>query len=149
LGAELFQDFGPGIEVSAGYRRLRFTPALDIYTASLGKYVGAWLLSTRAYYSPQPLASSHTWMVEAKRFFSTGSDRYYFDLRVTRGASLAQARSLLDLQALHSTAVVTEYNRTLSGPWAAAARFGVSAEDHVGQSNVRRFIASGSLLYRF
>ncbi|HEU0014890.1 MAG TPA: YaiO family outer membrane beta-barrel protein, partial [Longimicrobium sp.] len=51
--AEAFVGFGPGWEASAGFRAMDYgESAVEIYTASLGRYVGNWWGAGRVYVSP-------------------------------------------------------------------------------------------------
>src|ERR1700682_294259 len=52
LGAEIFQGLRYGFEVSGGIRHLGFKDKVNVYTASLSKYYGNWLFTTRTYVTP-------------------------------------------------------------------------------------------------
>ncbi|HSN67929.1 MAG TPA: YaiO family outer membrane beta-barrel protein, partial [Thermoanaerobaculia bacterium] len=44
LGAEVYRTFARAWEGSVGYRRLEFDDPADVLTASIGRYVGSWLI---------------------------------------------------------------------------------------------------------
>ena len=58
--ADFYQSLGAGFEGSAGFRRLGFGRGVSIYTASLSKYYGNWLLTGRVLVTPNSAGPSRS-----------------------------------------------------------------------------------------
>ncbi|WP_346854734.1 YaiO family outer membrane beta-barrel protein [uncultured Draconibacterium sp.] len=87
FGFEWYQNFPKAFEGSLGLRLLFFdsTP-VDIYTATLGKYVGNYWLSLRAFVTPDKTdGTSVSGLMQVRRYFSDPED--YLGLRVGYGVS--------------------------------------------------------------
>jgi tetratricopeptide (TPR) repeat protein len=61
FAGEFYQSLGQGFEASLGYQRLEFDPATDIYTGSLTKYVGNWILTGRVMIVPSDSGTSESY----------------------------------------------------------------------------------------
>ncbi len=86
--AELYQGIGGGWEASAGYRRMTYPGhRVDLWGASLGKYVGNWYLVARATAVPQSgKLGGGAWLL-VRRYLSTADD--YLDVSAGVGAEVA------------------------------------------------------------
>ncbi len=150
FGADLYQNFRHGIEVSGGFRRLKFNRAVTIYTASLGKYYGNWLFSGRTYLTPDNLGVSHAVIVSARRFWGENGDHDYFDIRYSTGASLEQIHTTLQTQVLDSNGFSAEYDKTIFSRWSLDFKGGWSREDRsVNVTGVGHLIFRATLYFRF
>lgn len=72
---EVFQGFGEGWELSGSYRHMDYPSAnVDMYGASLGKYVGNWYLRWRTTFLPEAgsILSSHAGFI--RRYLGTVDD---------------------------------------------------------------------------
>ncbi len=118
FGAELYQAFGSGFEGSAGYRRLNFTDAANVYTASLSKYAGNWLFTVRGYRSGG--ADSIQGLV--RRYLRVEGD--YAGVRLGKGSTRDDIRSVTDIEALDSIDGALEARLTLRGAWFMQGRIG-------------------------
>lgn len=127
-GAELFQGFGTGWEVSAGARRLNFSDPVNVYTASLGKYIGNWLISARGY-SAKGTKSAQ---LMARYYFGTAGE--YTGLRVGRGSVRDEIRSSSDLASLDTREIAVETRLLFSERWLLEARAGAGRAAH-GRGN--------------
>jgi len=127
-GAELFQGFGTGWEASLGARRLNFTDSVNLYTASLGKYAGNWLVSARGY----DTKGTKSGQVMARFYF--GGAGQYAGLRVGRGSTRDDIRSSSDLASLDTLEVAAETRLVFSGQWLLEARAGAGRASH-GRGN--------------
>lgn len=117
-GAEFFQGFGDGYEASLGLRRLAFeNNDVDLWTASLGKYVGSWLVQGRSYYDEDDLA----WQALARRYF--GDDGSYLGLRA--GTARDEFRSGLDVIALDEREFAAEALWIVQSRWVIGGRAGL------------------------
>lgn len=94
--ASFFPDFRFGIsvyynlpkawEVEGGYRYLQFSETTNIYTASVGKYVGNWWFNLRGNLIPgtgNSLGTSAN--LQARYYFKTGED--FFSVQLSSGVS--------------------------------------------------------------
>ena len=124
FGFEFFQGFGPGLEASLGYRRLNFTPAASIYTASLSKYYRDWLFTARGYHSER----TNSVQAMARRYLGT-PDRWVA-LRFGKGSTRDEIRSAADLAALQSRDATIEARFDISAPWFLQLRAGAGRPHH-------------------
>lgn len=116
-GAELYQGFGNAFEGSLGYRRLEFDDSVDLFTASLGKYAGNWLIQGRVYHADDDLS----WQGLARRY--VGDHGSYVGLRA--GLARDDIRSGADVIALDSPEVAAEA-RWVWPQWTVTGRAGVA-----------------------
>lgn len=69
-GAELYRVLPRGFELSAGLRYLKFSEDdVLIFTGSLNKYTGSWLLIARPFITPQDAGVSTSLNLTARRYF--------------------------------------------------------------------------------
>lgn len=148
IGAELFQSLGHGWEFSGGYRRLQFSDHTNIATWSLTKYYGNWIFIGRMYLTPDDLGVSKTGAFTARRLFGKEGLHDYLEVRFSRGASIAQARTTLETISLNSTRVNVTFDKTF-GHWAFAVTGGAGTEELVFGNNMNRFTGAGTIYYRF
>ncbi|MEO6487857.1 MAG: YaiO family outer membrane beta-barrel protein [Thermoanaerobaculia bacterium] len=141
LSAELYHALGKGFEASVGVSRLDFAEAgaTNVYTGSLGKYIGNWLLGGRVYTARGDSASQGF----LRRFF--GEHGQYAELRVGKGTTRDEIRSATDIEALDVREIAIE---TLLAPgkhWMLRLRAGA------GQTSDRddRFSLSATVGRRF
>jgi len=70
VSGEMYRVIPGGFEASAGLRFLKFsTDDVFIFTASLNKYAGNWLLIARPFFTPQDSGVSSSLNVTARRYF--------------------------------------------------------------------------------
>jgi YaiO family outer membrane protein len=122
FGAEFFQGFGPGLEASLGYRRLNFSSAANIYTGSLSKYAGDWLFTLRGYRSED----AHSLQGMIRRYL--GDADHYVGLRIGKGSTRDEIRSITDLAVLDSFDATAEARFGLRGPWLMHIRAGAGRQ---------------------
>jgi YaiO family outer membrane protein len=128
-------------------RRLGFASRVNIYTASLGKYHGNWLFDTRVYLTPGSAGTPHSAHLSARRYFGSGSE--YIGVRVGRGNSPVETRTLADIGILNSTGVYAEINKSMARRWTLNVKSGLSQEERLARSAVRRSLLEGNLYFRF
>ncbi len=147
FGTDLYQSLGQGWEGSAGYRRLGFGGKVNIFTGSMAKYYGNWLFTGRVFLTPDSVGTSRSFNFSARRYFGEGIN--YWGLRYGRGASPTEIRSLQDIAVLNSSSFYGEMFRMLDRRWSLNFRSGFSQEDRIGRDNLRHYLASGALYFRF
>ena len=123
-GAELFQGFSTGWEVSAGARRLNFSDPVNVYTASLGKYIGNWLISARGY------SAEGTKSAQLMTRYSFGAAGQYAGLRFGRGSARDEIRSSSDLASLDTREIAAETRLLFGERWLLEARAGAGRAAH-------------------
>jgi len=68
-GAELYRALPNGFESSLGFRYLKFSEDdVIIFTGSIGKYIGNWLLIGRPYFTPQDSGVSTSFTILGRRY---------------------------------------------------------------------------------
>jgi len=158
FGTDVYQSLKGGFEVSMGYRRLGFGNGVNIYTPSLGNYHGNWYFLVRGFLTPNTFLTpsggstriSRTAIFSARRYFGETGLHDFVGIRFGRGAGLAQARTLQDVEVLNSTSVAAEIDKSFARRWSVSFTGGASLED---RSPVLRHIwhyqADGTLYFRF
>ena len=146
-GIELYQQLGFRLEGSAGYRRLAFSQRVNVYTASLAKYHGKWLVAVRGYQIPALTGSGRTIQFSGRRFFRASAS--YVEMRYSTGASPDELRSINDIQVLNADTVSADLRLRLSRRWKAKLETGYSIEDRIDRSGLRRVRLGGGLYFRF
>jgi len=86
VGASIYYSLPKSWEIEGGYRYLKFSDATNIYTASLGKYLGNWWLNLRANLIPGTKSGLGTsGNLQARYYFKTGED--FVSVQVSTGVS--------------------------------------------------------------
>ena len=86
FGAELYHNFPKAFEGSIGMRYLDFASSrVDIYTATIGKYVGNYWLSLRSFVTPGSDGTSVSGSLQGRRYFSDPEN--YIGMRIGYGIS--------------------------------------------------------------
>lgn len=86
FGASIYYNLPKAWEIEGGFRYLQFSETTNIYTASLGKYVGNWWFNLRGNLIPgtgNSLGTSAN--LQARYYFKTGED--FFSLQLSSGVS--------------------------------------------------------------
>jgi len=105
--AEVYQGLAGAWEVSAGYRRMGYAGhGVDLWGASLGKYVGNWYLVARATAVPQSGKLGGGASLLVRRYFATADD--YVDLSGGAGSEVAT---------LAADSVTVSATRYLAADW--------------------------------
>jgi YaiO family outer membrane protein len=58
-GAELYKSLPHSLELSAGFRTLKYSTTTNIYTGSIGWYTGNSYWSLRPYFTPEMEEQAH------------------------------------------------------------------------------------------
>ena len=84
-GAELYKSLPYSLELSAGFRTLKYTTTTNIYTGSLGWYFGNSYLSLRTYLTPGDGGLSKSGTIEYRKYRSDADN--FFSIAVGAGFS--------------------------------------------------------------
>jgi len=147
LGAEVFQSLPHSMEASAGYRRFGFSGATNMYTGSVGRYAGKWLLTTRFFLTPGDLGVSRSVSFSARRFLNHTGD--YLEMRVGTGPSPFDPRNREELAALSSYSGYLRLRKTLSRHLVWSLVLGCAFEDRQYRTGVEHYVAQMDVGYRF
>ena len=119
IGAEWYHNFPRSFEGSVGVRRLYFGSSdVNIYTATVGKYVGNYWLSLRSYVTPGTDGTSVSGQLHIRHYFSDPED--YLSLRLGYGVSPDDNRNLINAGqrlTLKSRSIRMEYNHIFKRIW--------------------------------
>lgn len=85
FGTSIYFNLPKAWEIEGGYRYLRFSEVTNIYTASLGKYVGNWWFNFRVNVIPQEVGAGTSGNIQARYYFKTGED--FFSMQISSGVS--------------------------------------------------------------
>lgn len=147
VGFDFWQSLGAGFEGSAGFRRLRFTDDVDVYTVTLGNYRGNWYVGGRSYIVPDATGRSvsvHGWV----RRFLRDADTYV-GFRYGRGASREEIRDRNDLTLLHSDTFAGELNLPAGDRLIVSVRGSASRDERASGTPLRQYSFTTGLFYRF
>jgi len=147
FAGEVFQNLPLSMEGSFGFRRFRFNAPFTLYTGSLGRYFGNYLISTRTFLSHDELGWSPSLQYSVRRYFD--DHEKFIGLRYGRGASPFEVRRANEVGVLRSNTFVAEFNGKLNARWVYNLTCGISFQDRYGRKGVRQYILDGSLDYRF
>lgn len=100
VGTEIFSNPGKGLEFSAGFRYLRFSDDVWIYTGSAGKYFGNYFASFRPYITPGTTGTSVSGSFMLRRYYSDSDS--YIGFSTGAGSAPDDALDRLDLERLNS-----------------------------------------------
>lgn len=84
-GISIYQNLPKAWEVELGYRYLGFTEVTNIYTSSLGKYVGNWWFNLRVNVIPNDSGAGASGNMQARYYFRTAED--FFSIQGSTGVS--------------------------------------------------------------
>lgn len=147
FAGEVFQNLPRAFEGSVGFRRFNFGVPFTLYTGSLGRYFGPYLISARSFLSidngrPQPSIQA-----SVRRYF--GDYERFVTIRYGRGASPFEVRSFNEVSILRAHTVMAEFSGKLQGRLGYRGTVGFSVQDRTGRAALRQYILDGALDYNF
>lgn len=96
IDVTLYQGFGKGWEVSPGIRHMNFsTDNINIFSLSLGKYVGDWYLGLNGSAIPNSAGESSSVGLDVRRYFLDG--RSSLDFSYSHGTTAEEVLDTSDL----------------------------------------------------
>jgi len=150
LSADIYQMLGHGFEGWMGYRRLNFASTkVNIFVPALAKYYGNWYFTGRAFLTPDSLGVSHTVLVSARRLFGEEGIHDYLGVRVSQGAGLTQARTLLEIQVLRSSSATLEFDKSFARRFGIGFTGGAAKEDRTFARGIWHRHVDGTLYLIF
>ncbi|MEB2775264.1 YaiO family outer membrane beta-barrel protein [Algoriphagus sp. D3-2-R+10] len=147
FGASIYFNLPKAWEIDGGFRYLQFSEITNIYTASVGKYVGNWWLNLRGNVIPgtgNSLGTSAN--LQARYYFKTGED--FFSIQLSSGVS-PDEESRDPTQLLNSYRARVGYQQLLTERFMVYAFSGYS-RDELGPDRFRNNLNfSLGVEYRF
>lgn len=136
VSGELFRSIAERTEASLGYRRMDYSSAVDIVTASLGRYHRAYLFTLRATHILDDGTTGH---LSARRYFS--DEGTYLGAHIATGSGPVLILSPSDFESRFSRSAGVEgrwIGRTgwVLGGQLVLAREGLSGGGESGVTNV-------------
>ena len=147
VAVELFQSLPGAFEVSFGYRRLGFVDAIDIYTPSISRYMGDYLLSARIFLTPDSAGTSRSVHLSARKYLSDGVS--YVGARYSTGSVREEIRDLDDALVLDSNGLFAELSAAATGRLVVRVAAGVSSEERAARPSLRHYSLRAALGVRF
>lgn len=104
FGFSLYKSLPAAFEVEVGMRYLDFTTSkTDIYTASVTKYLGSYMVTVRSYLIPSPQSTSNSFRGTIRRYF--GDANTYLSINGGFGSAETEIQFSQDIQTLNSWSV--------------------------------------------
>jgi YaiO family outer membrane protein len=123
FGAEVYQKLPGGFDASIGFRRLHFPgDEVMIYTGSVGKYIGNYLLQFHPFITPGKPGTAFSGNFMVRRYFADSDN--YASLTLGAGVSPDERYTTFDFIRLHSQQAGVDYRRSLGGALALNGYFG-------------------------
>ena len=85
FGTSIYFNLPKAWEIEAGIRYLQFAEVTNIYTSSLGKYVGNWWFNFRVNIIPQETGAGTSGNIQARYYLKTAED--FFSIQLSTGVS--------------------------------------------------------------
>ncbi|MBL8230026.1 MAG: YaiO family outer membrane beta-barrel protein [Bryobacterales bacterium] len=147
IAGEVFQTLGQGFEGSVGFRRFRFAAPFTMYTGSLGRYFGPYLVSARTFLSRDEAGISPSMQYTVRRYF--GDYEKFVAFRYGWGASPFEVRSANEYEVLRSHSFAAEISGRINSRLGYRGTVGFGTQDRTGRSAIRQYVLDGSFDYRF
>ena len=107
---DVYQALGRGFEVSGGARYLDFGSVTQIFTGTLTKYIGNWMLTAKAYHVPAERNLDSNSFHGGFRYYFGADGTSYFGGSYGHGFSKEEIRTFGDLVPANSDTVRGEFD---------------------------------------
>lgn len=147
FGLSLYKSLPAAFELEAGFRYLDFISSqTDIYTTSLTKYLGSYLLTIRTYYVPSLQGNSKSFSGVVRRYF--GDANTYISITGGFGSANTKIEFSQDVQTRDSWSIGIDGQYPLTDRFFIGGNAGYDSSEY--QHFVReRFSFKAFLTYRF
>ncbi|MDP4268051.1 MAG: YaiO family outer membrane beta-barrel protein [Bacteroidota bacterium] len=116
FGSDFYYNLPKAFEISAGFRYMKFTSDVTIFTGHIGKYIGNYWFSLRPFITPGNTGTSFSGIFQLRRYFSSSKD--YLGLSFGYGSSPDDKRDYFDvIHRLISRKIKIEYCTHISSFW--------------------------------
>ncbi len=146
-GASLYYSLPFSFEVDAGFRLLKYSSDVWIYTGALGKYYSNFWFSFRTYITPSVQYASHSYSLII-RYYLSGADDY---IALSGGTGISPEASSIDNQNywLKSNSGGIEYQSKITNRVIINVSGDYANEERSPGSFISEFTAGISLKYLF
>ncbi len=146
-GASLYYSLPLSFEVDAGFRLLKYSSDVWIYTAALGKYYSNFWFSLRTFITPSVQYASHSYSLTI-RYYLAGADDY---IALSGGTGISPDASSIDNQNywLKSNSGSLEYQSKITKEIIIDFSGSYSKEERFPGSFITEFTGGLSLKYIF
>lgn len=148
-GSTLYYAFAKGWEAEGGFRYLSFDQNIWMGTAGVSKYLGAWLLNARTFFSIQTPASNQSYFIKAQRFLKNEKD--YVWVQAGSGVSPDESRNVqLNTTALlQSKRVAAGAKLSVGSTVQLTLSAGYARDEYRTKTAGRQYSGSAGVGYRF
>ena len=146
-GASLYYSLPLSFEVDAGFRLLKYSSDVWIYTTALGKYYSNFWFSLRTFITPSVQYASHSYSLTI-RYYLSGADDY---IALSGGTGISPDASSIDNQNywLKSNSGGIEYQTKITKRIIIDFSGSYSKEERLPGSFITEFTGGLSLKYLF
>lgn len=121
---EIWQSLPGSLEISAGFRHLRFSEAVWLYTGSVAHYMGNYWIAVRPWFRSKHGEVSGSGQLFVRKY---GRDRDdYIGILLGAGSGIGDFDTADELDRLHSFRAGFDVRKPLSSPW--FLKLGASAD---------------------
>lgn len=148
-GATLYYNLPKGWEAEGGFRYLFFSENIWMATAGMSKYLGAWLLNVRSFFSLHTPVQNQSFFIKAQRYLPNEND--YVWLQLGSGVSPDESRSVqLNTTArLFSRRVAAGARLSLNPQVQALLTAGFARDEYRTKTYGNQYNGSAGLSFRF
>ena len=146
FGASYFYNFEGGWEAELGYRYLGFSSVTNIYTFSIGKYLGNWWVNFRPNIIPGETGTSVSGQFNARYYFDTAED--FFSIQLSTGVSPDEETRALN-QLLNSYRARAGYQHLITPKFQIYSYLGYSIDELDADTTRDNFNFTLGMEYRF
>lgn len=146
-GAELYHNFSKGVEASIGFRYLRFSSNVFIYTGSISKYYKNYLISFRPFVTPGDIGTSSSASVLLRRYFDDPNSFVSFSFGA--GSAPNEQFTSEELFRLSSRRLGIDFQKVLSKTTITLMTFGFDRQEIMPNSFRQRYTFSIGIQKKF
>lgn len=150
IAFDLYQSIGNGFEVSGGFRRLAFADAAHLYSATLTKYAGNWMVTAKAQVSPdEDLGNAWSYHGNVRRYFGA-SGRSFVGAAYGYGFTREDPRGAGDLLRLTANTIRGQAEIDVKDERVRlSVHLGRSRQERASGNPLWQTTAGGGLTFRF
>lgn len=146
FGGSYFHNFEGGWEAELGYRYLGFSSVTNIYTFSIGKYIGNWWVNFRPNIIPDETGTSVSGQFNARYYFDTAED--FFSFTLSTGVSPDEETRALN-QLLNSYRARVGFQHLFTPKFQTYSYLGYTIDELSAETTRNNFNFTLGVEYRF
>lgn len=146
-GAEIYHNFSKGVEASIGFRYLRFSSDVFIYTGSISKYYKNYLISFRPFFTPGDIGTSSSASILLRRYFDDSNSFVSFSFGT--GSAPNEQFTSEELFRLSSHRVGVDFQKALNKTTTTIMTFGFDRQEITPNNFRQRYTFSIGIQKKF